>query len=46
MRTKTIVFLDTVIFDNSSSLLRNKKIHHCIRLIPPTPLDEESLEKS
>ena len=41
-----ILFLDSVIFDNSYSLLRNKKIHYCIRMLPPTTLDEASLVKS
>ncbi|XP_014211016.1 SEC14-like protein 2 [Copidosoma floridanum] len=33
----------SVVFDNSYSLLRNKKIHYCIRMVPPSALDESTL---
>ncbi|XP_008212840.1 SEC14-like protein 3 isoform X1 [Nasonia vitripennis] len=37
----------SVVFDNSYSMLRNKKIHHCIRVLPPgITEDDEALTKA
>ncbi|XP_011506556.1 PREDICTED: SEC14-like protein 4 isoform X2 [Ceratosolen solmsi marchali] len=36
----------SIVFDNSYSLLRNKKVHYCIRILPPAMIDESSLAKS
>lgn len=28
--------LDSIVFDNTYSLLRNKKVHYSVRILPPT----------
>ncbi|KAL7307736.1 hypothetical protein TKK_0000410 [Trichogramma kaykai] len=36
----------TVVFDNSYSFLRNKKIQYLVQIVPPTTLDEAGLTKA